>query len=358
MMVLYKLAFIITAFGAVLITLNVILKKRQTWTKFDIFYALMAVSLSIWALGRLGLLLSQNYDTGLFWVRFLYIGSILVHILFLHTVLVFLDLDKKRKYILFIFYANAAVLLFFNVFDLFTGSNYFIKDIVAKLNFQYFEVPNTLYNLHLVDYIFIPFYALIEMVFALKRLSGEKLQQLRFIIVASIFGFLGGNSVVPLVYDIPLEPFLVILVPFHLLILTYAIARHHLFEIRVIATELLTFAIWIFVLIRLFLAETLQERLINGGLLLILIIFGILLVRSVLKEVRSREEIEKLAKELEKANVRLKELDQAKSEFVTIASHQLRAPITAVKGYASMVLEGTKLFSSILKIYYINFHAK
>ncbi|MFH1789824.1 MAG: HAMP domain-containing sensor histidine kinase, partial [bacterium] len=30
-----------------------------------------------------------------------------------------------------------------------------------------------------------------------------------------------------------------------------------------------------------------------------------------------------------------------KSDFVTITSHQLRAPITAVKGYASMVLEGT-----------------
>ncbi|MFH1990633.1 MAG: HAMP domain-containing sensor histidine kinase [Patescibacteria group bacterium] len=59
------------------------------------------------------------------------------------------------------------------------------------------------------------------------------------------------------------------------------------------------------------------------------------------KEVRAREEIERLAKELEKANVRLKELDQAKSEFVTITSHQLRAPITAIKGYSSMLMEGT-----------------
>jgi len=34
-------------------------------------------------------------------------------------------------------------------------------------------------------------------------------------------------------------------------------------------------------------------------------------------------------------------LDKAKSEFVSIASHQLRTPITVVKGYSSMLLEGT-----------------
>lgn len=40
------------------------------------------------------------------------------------------------------------------------------------------------------------------------------------------------------------------------------------------------------------------------------------------------------------ANDKLKVLDQQKSEFISVASHQLRAPLTAIKGYASMVLDG------------------
>jgi signal transduction histidine kinase len=52
-------------------------------------------------------------------------------------------------------------------------------------------------------------------------------------------------------------------------------------------------------------------------------------------------EVDKATKELRLANVRLKKLDEAKSEFISIASHQLRTPLTVVKGYVSMMLEGS-----------------
>ncbi|MBI4101354.1 MAG: GAF domain-containing protein [Candidatus Nealsonbacteria bacterium] len=50
-------------------------------------------------------------------------------------------------------------------------------------------------------------------------------------------------------------------------------------------------------------------------------------------------EVEKRTKELQDAYEELKKLDKAKSEFLSIASHQLRTPLTAVKGYISMILE-------------------
>lgn len=44
--------------------------------------------------------------------------------------------------------------------------------------------------------------------------------------------------------------------------------------------------------------------------------------------------------QLRTANDQLRQLDQAKDEFISMASHQLRTPLTTVKGYASMLEEG------------------
>jgi signal transduction histidine kinase len=51
-------------------------------------------------------------------------------------------------------------------------------------------------------------------------------------------------------------------------------------------------------------------------------------------------EIQRVARELKRSNEKLKALDEAKDEFISMASHQLRTPLTSIKGYLSMVLEG------------------
>ncbi|MEI7819032.1 MAG: ATP-binding protein [bacterium] len=53
-----------------------------------------------------------------------------------------------------------------------------------------------------------------------------------------------------------------------------------------------------------------------------------------------REKIKQATTDLTHANHELKALDKAKDEFISMASHQLRTPLTAVRGYTSMVMDG------------------
>jgi len=57
--------------------------------------------------------------------------------------------------------------------------------------------------------------------------------------------------------------------------------------------------------------------------------------------VKLEKEIALATRDLRDANAKLTKLDQAKSEFISIASHQLRTPLTVIKGYVSMILEGS-----------------
>jgi signal transduction histidine kinase len=52
------------------------------------------------------------------------------------------------------------------------------------------------------------------------------------------------------------------------------------------------------------------------------------------------EENQKVLKKLKESNTKLLALDEAKDDFISMASHQLRTPLTSVKGYISMVVEG------------------
>jgi signal transduction histidine kinase len=121
---------------------------------------------------------------------------------------------------------------------------------------------------------------------------------------------------------------------------TYALLRHHLFNVKVIATELFVGILSAIFLINVFTSVSLSSFWLNIALLVLFTFFGALLIRSVLKEVRLREEVARLADSLRIANKRLKKLDEAKTEFLSIASHQLRSPMTGIKGYMSMLIEG------------------
>lgn len=129
--------------------------------------------------------------------------------------------------------------------------------------------------------------------------------------------------------------------PVFLGFIMYLMVRFQIFSARVLYAEALMFGLFIAILSLLFVPDIHTARPIIAITMLLVGVLGYFLVSGIRKDIEQKEHIEKLAQKLEKANKRLKVLDQLKSEFVSIASHQLRSPLTSVRGYASMLLEGS-----------------
>ncbi len=160
---------------------------------------------------------------------------------------------------------------------------------------------------------------------------------------ANIYGLLGTFS-----------PIFIVLFP------GYAILRYRLFNAKVLATETLSFIILLGTFLQIFLAESLYQVVMRCLIFIAMFLSMGLLAKMVDREVRSKEELQVLSQELAEANQELKRLDAAKSEFISIASHQLRTPLTAIRGYISLVLEGsygkvTPTLQDVLnKVYVVN----
>jgi len=320
---------IATTFGLLVISKNWRERSNQ-------IYFLMTMALAVWSFGYWQWQIAVDYNTALLWVRILSVGSLFVPVLFFHWISIFIGRNKVNSVILWVSYAMIAFILFF------VANPLFINSLQHEAIFPFWPIAGRAYDIYF-SYLYVGLitytaYFLFRSYFTEK--NKEKKGQILYIILGSILGFGGGLTNFPLWFNIPILPygnFLVATFPF---LLGYSVLKFKLFNAKMIATEILVFFIAIILLVDATLSSSAIEALLKAAVFLVVSIFGYLLIRSVYREVAQREKIELLAKDLQKANDRLRELDKQKTEFISFATHQLRAPLTAIKGYASLVLEG------------------
>ena len=294
---------------------------------------LFSLLVGFWGLTLYGVTSAATVTLALRWQYALDIVGAFIPVLYLYFVLTLLS-AKRRSLIASTFFVGTAIALF-SITPLFKAG------MTKQFGFFWIE-PGRYYLIFPIFFTTVVIYSISLLIAAYRRNDYAPLlhSQIKYQILAGIIGFSGGfTNFLPQFFNIyPFGNYFILL---YIFFISYSILRYRLFNLKTVAAELFAGGIVIIFLFNLLSATDTSDWLIKLLLFGLVLFFSVLMVRDAIKELAAREKIEKLAEDLAQANARLRVLDQQKSEFVSLASHQLRSPLTAIKGYASMIMEGS-----------------
>lgn len=321
--------------------------------RVHIIWAAFLFSVALWGFGIYGFASASMENSAIFWWRIAEVGVILIPVLLTHFVAEFLEMPRKKD--VYIIYAITFVFLFLNLF-----TNLFFGDVRFVFNQFYYITPTVAYTMFVTMFLGLVIYNVFKLWQSHKEKQGLLKTQIKYLIFAFSVGFLGGATSFLTVYYVDIYPAWNITIFLSSLILTYAIFKHQLMDIKAFAAQLFIIALNLIAFIYIFISEGTREYVIKIIFFFGTLFISILLYKSFNKEVHHREELQVMTNKLENANEQLKKLDRAKSEFISIASHQLRTPLTSIKGYVSLIMEETygkidkKIKEALSKVYVSN----
>lgn len=323
---LYAASALVNALTSLVLGLLVLSADKRSMA--NRMFAAFAAAVAFWSYAYFSWQISDDPADALLWTHLLMAGAIFITPIYFHFSLIFLGEEKKYRLLIG---SGYVFLVIFSVLN-WLGDSY-IAGVHAIAGFPFWPVAGPLFLPFLLIWIT---YALLPIVFLVRALETpdqRRTSAIWYILAGTFIGYAGGCTNYFLWYGIPILPWGNISSSIYLALVAYAIMRYQLFNMKMIATELLVFSLWLFEFSRLLAAATMRDQLTEAGILALLLVIGVFLIRSVDREVEHRELIQKQAHELEIANAQ-------QISLLHFISHEVKGNLNKAQAVFASLIEG------------------
>jgi len=315
--------------------LGIFIYSRSGKSRANIYFGFFAIFVALWGVTIFGFRMAEQELIALGWMKAAYISAILIALSFWYFSFEFI---KRVNVPIFITALNFLVAFFFSY--IIATSGFLVQDLYFRFWGKGVILSPPGWYLFAAYFIF--YFLSAHLILFRKYIVAYGIEriQLKFVvfsvfIAGEIFGVF-FNLILPSPFlnnfrYIWLGPLFTAII---IVSITYAIIRHHLLNVKVIAAELLTAALAFVVIIELFLSKNRNEFLFRSVIVLLVFFFGYLLIRSVINEVKRREELQVLTDRLRQSNLLLAE----RNKFLT-ALQELTELITRTLDFKKAMQE-------------------
>lgn len=236
--------FAISGFINFLVSLFIsffVFSKRRSSS--NVIFSVLTFSTAIWSFGYWRWLSEYvNYDAAIFWLKFLTVGSIWIPIFFAHWISrIFIPIvDKKWNNL--VIYSAYILGVIFSVLNIF--SSLMVSGAEEKLGFIFWPNAGEAYIYYIIIiYVLLTSYTAILIVNSYLKSSGSLKNQIKYVSVGCFIALIGGFFNFFLWYDIPVLPYGNFIIPIYPVLISYAIIRFRLMDIRLVITRSILYAV-------------------------------------------------------------------------------------------------------------------
>lgn len=331
-----------TAVVAIVIGSFVFLSGRR----YLINQLLFAISacFSLWVVSNLILWTNIHSDFMLFVWSFLRVLSSLISILSIYFIYVFLEKKDvsvllKSIFLVLVIPIIALSPTYINLrgFDITSCDAFMFEGFLFQFSRIFFGILAMIW----IFILLIRKYRKAEIAFRKQILLmgvGIELFLASFFIVTFLAAYLTDMGILS---DSRLEFYGLFGMTFFMGMLAYLIVKFKAFNIKLLGTQALVVSLAVVVGSQFAFIQNNTNKSLTSISLALVIVFGWILVRSVKEEIKQKEALARANKSLALVNAKLEKIDATKTDFINIASHQLHKVPTPIKGYLSLLLEGS-----------------